>query len=96
MTYGQHYFLVGKPASQRLRHIKGPDPVYSHLPELSFLCCCWFGSMGLVFSVTVVIPEGGESGVFGRIGVGCPVGVPCGDVFVWICALIVAPVADCM
>lgn len=52
--------------------------------------------MGLVFSVTVVIPEGGESGVFGRIGVGCPVGVPCGDVFVWICALIVAPVADCM
>lgn len=66
------------------------------VPELSFLCCCWLGSMGLVFSVTVVIPEGGESGVFGRIGVGCPVGVPCGDVFVWICALIVAPVADCM
>ena len=32
--------------------------------------------MGLVFSVTVVIPEGGEIGVFGRIGVGCPAGVP--------------------
>lgn len=56
--------------------------VHSHLPALIFLCCCWFGSMGLVFSVTVVIPEGGESGVFGRMGVGCPVGVPCGDAFV--------------
>ena len=52
--------------------------------------------MGLVFSVTVVIPEGGESGVFGRMGVGCPAGVPCGEVFVWICALMAAPAADCM
>lgn len=47
------------------------------LPALIFLCCCCCcGNMGLVFSVTVVIPEGGESGVFGSIGVGCPVGVP--------------------
>ena len=47
------------------------------LPALIFLCCCsCCGNMGLVFSVTVVIPEGGESGVFGGIGVGCPVGVP--------------------
>ena len=47
------------------------------LPALIFLCCCCCcGNMGLVFSVTVVIPEGGESGVFGNIGVGCPVGVP--------------------
>ena len=52
--------------------------------------------MGLVLSVTVVIPEGGESGVFGRMGVGCPAGVPCGEVFVWICALMAAPAADCM
>jgi len=52
--------------------------------------------MGLVFSVTVVIPEGGESGVFGSMGVGCPAGVPCGEVFVWICALMAAPAADCM
>ena len=51
--------------------------------------------MGLVLSVTVVIPEGGESGVFGSIGVGCPVGVPWGEVFVLICALIVAPPAVC-
>ena len=69
----------------------------SCLPALIFLCCCCCcGNMGLVFSVTVVIPEGGESGVFGSIGVGCPVGVPWGEVFVWICALIVAPPADCM
>ena len=67
------------------------------LAALIFLCCCCCcGNMGLVFSVTVVIPEGGESGVFGSIGVGCPVGVPWGEVFVWICALIVAPPADCM
>ena len=47
------------------------------LPALSFLCCCCYcGNMGLVLSVTVVIPEGGESRVFGSIGVGCPVGVP--------------------
>ena len=47
------------------------------LPALIFLCfCCCCGNIGLVFSVTVVIPEGGESGVFGSIGVGCPVGVP--------------------
>ena len=47
------------------------------LPALSFLCCCCCcGNMGLVLSVIVVIPEGGESGVFGSIGVGCPVGVP--------------------
>ena len=47
------------------------------LPALIFLyCSCCCGNMGLVFSVTVVIPEGGESGVFGSIGVGCPVGVP--------------------
>ena len=47
------------------------------LPALSFLCCCCCcGKMGLVLSVTVVIPEGGESEVFGSIGVGCPVGVP--------------------
>ena len=47
------------------------------LPALSFLCCCCCcGNMGLVLSVTVVISEGGESEVFGSIGVGCPVGVP--------------------
>ena len=67
-----------------------------YLPAVIFLCCCCWGSMGLVFRVTVVIPEGGESGVFGKMGVGCPVGVPWGDVFVWICALMAAPPADCM
>jgi len=65
-------------------------------PAFIFLCCCCCGSIGLVFSVTVVIPEGGDSGVFGRMGVGCPAGVPCGGVFVWICALMAAPAADCM
>ena len=51
--------------------------------------------MGLVFRVTVVIPVGGDRGVFGRMGgVGCPAGVPCGDVLDWIWALIVATAAD--
>lgn len=52
--------------------------------------------MGFVFSVIVVIFEGGESGVFGRMGVGCLVGVFCGEVFVWICVLMVVLVVDCM
>lgn len=50
--------------------------------------------MGFVFSVIVVIFEGGEIGVFGRIGVGCLVGVFWGDVFVCICVLIVVLVVD--
>ena len=61
-----------------------------------FLCCCCCGRMGLVFRVTVAIPEGGERGVFGRIGCGWPAGVPWGDVFACIWALMVAPVTDWM
>lgn len=69
---------------------------FKKIPALIFLCCCCCGRMGLVFRVTVAIPEGGERGVFGRIGCGWPAGVPWGDVFACIWALMVAPVTDWM
>lgn len=42
---------------------------------LIFFCCCCCGRMGRVLRVIVVIFEGGERGVFGRIGCGWLVGV---------------------
>ena len=45
--------------------------------------------------VTVVIaPEGGDRGVFGRIGIGWHVGVGCGDTLGWIWVPIAATPTD--
>lgn len=63
---------------------------------LIFFCCCCCGRMGFVFRVIVVIFEGGERGVFGRIGCGWLVGVFWGDVFVCIWVLMVVLVIDWM